>query len=291
MPDQPVPRTARLQQTWDSAAGMAFRGLDLADIVARLLDISSPEIERESVVDVPARGRAFWGSMAKSLAWGIAAEVALLFIGSLNTAPLLVLKVIICVGVIVWAIAFGALAANGRVREMRRRAITAKRKGVERLARDAAGQVWAAQVPGKWRPLGPPVKAVQSRTGRSDDMSATAWLRRFGVDVGEAVAVTVDGTAASVDQAILNSRGLPTVLFVAEPGYFSDDARIQAERCGVALFVLGAGRLHAMSPAASAALKAYADPGGTAGPVRELLAEWADATANRPGLYRIKGRR
>ncbi len=295
-------RTVRLQQVWDSAAGMALRGVALSDIVGRLLEISGPEIERESVLDVPARGQAFWGSMAKSLAWGLAAEIALLFIGSLSPQPLPALKVIICVAVLVWAVAFGALAANGRVREMRRQAIAAKRKGVERLARDAAGQVWSAQVPGQWRPLGPPVKAppvtaqpdAVAHAGRrvtSDDALVTAWLRRFAVDVGDAAGSVVDGTLESLEQAIRNSRGLPVVLFVPEPGHFADDARTQAESWGVALFVIGSGRLHAMSPVASAALRSYADPSATQGPVRDIQAGWAAAAANRPGLYRIKGRR
>lgn len=265
---------------------MAFRGLPLADITSRLLEISGPEIERESVADVPTRGQAFWGSMAKSLAWGLAAEIALLFIGSLSPQPLPALKLIICAGVLVWAVAFGALAANGRVREMRRQSIAAKRKGVERLVRDAAGQVWAAQVPGQWRPLGPPV-----RLNASDQAAPTAWLRRLGVDVGEAAGSIVDGSQESVDLAIRTSRGLPVVLFVPEPGHFVDDARTQAETWGVALFVIGSGRLHAMSPVASAALKAYSDPAGTHGPVRDILAGWTGAAANRPGLYRIKGRR
>lgn len=300
---------------------MALRGVPLADIVSRLVDISGPEIERESVVDVPLRGQAFWGSMAKSLAWGLAAEIALLFIGSLSPQPLPALKVIICVAVAVWAVAFGALAANGRVREMRRQAIAAKRKGVERLARDAAGQVWAAQVPGFWRPLGPAVRtpagnapglngrdfiaptanapaggapAANALPGSNHARGAalpTAWLRRFGVDEGEAVGSVVDGTLESVEQVIRSSRGIPVVLFVLGPGHFEDDARTHAERCGVALFVIDSDRLHAMSPVASSAQKTYADPVSTRGPVSDILAGWAAAAANRPGLYRVKGRR
>jgi hypothetical protein len=269
---------------------MAFRGVALSDIVARLLDISGPDIERESVIDVPARGREFWASMAKSLAWGLAAEIALVFIGSLSPQPLPVLRVIICGAVLVWAIAFGALAANGRVREMRRQAIAAKRKGVERVARDAAGEVWSVQVPGQWRPLGPPVKTGEA-TKSNADAAPTAWLRRFGVDVGEAIGSIVDGSQDAVDLAMRTSHGLPVVLFVPEPGHFTDDARTQAEAWGVALFVIGSGRLHAMSPVASAALKAYADPSGVHGPVRDILSGWSEAAANRPGLYRIKGRR
>jgi hypothetical protein len=295
VPASPTDRTARLQQVWDSAAGMALRGVPLADIVSRLVDISGPEIERESIVDVPARGQAFWASMAKSLAWGLAAEIALLFIGSLSPQPLPALKVIICAAVMVWAVAFGALAANGRVREIRRQAIAAKRKGVERLARDAAGQVWSAQVPGQWKPLGPAVKAAAPGVtpGRTTagDGAPTAWLRRFGVDAGEAAGFLVDGTSESVQRRVQASGGLPVVLFVLAPGFFEDDARTYADRCGVALFVIDSDRLHAMSPVASAVQKTYADPTGTQGPVKDILAGWADGAANRPGLYRVKGRR
>jgi hypothetical protein len=80
------------------------------------------------------------------------------------------------------------------------------------------------------------------------------------------------------------------VLFVTEPGFFTDEARAVADLCGIALFVVGRGGLQPMSAAASRVIKAYQDPAATAAPAADLLACWAEAARSR-GLAVTSSRR
>jgi hypothetical protein len=252
-------------------------GEPLAQIQAAAVDFAGPRIDAEAARTVPAHGRVFWWSMSRSIGWGAAAAGSLLVIGSFGARPVPVLKVAIFVGVLLWAVGFGLFAANQRVRERRRRIRDDQRGEVSRLAQEAARYVWAAEVPGDWQPLGPDPEA----TAGNDMTLPTAWLRRFGATDADAVGRFVDGTEASVRRAVGAARGAPVVLFVAEPGFFTDHARGVADACGIALFVVGRIGLLPMSRAASDAIRTYRDPTAIGGPVGGLLSSWAKAAKTR----------
>ena len=277
MPRPPAPPSRLLQQVWDGAARQATDAAPLSAIVAGALDTAGPRIQAESLRAVPAHGRSFWWSMAKAVGWGLAAVGSLLIVGSLGARPVPILKVAIVLGVLVWAVFFGVIAGNQRVRDRRAREVWARRTEVERVAQEAARYVWAHQVPGSWQPLGPPPEG----SSPSDEGLPTAWLRRFGVVDGQALGFLIDGTEGGLRRAVEAGRGVPAVLFVPVPGSYSDAAKSIADECGVALFVVGRLGLQSMSSAASRALKAYLDPASSAGPAGELLAGWADAASGR----------
>lgn len=273
----PSPPEKLLQQVWDDAARMAQRGVALGEIVSKAVVTSGPQVDAELVLAIPSRGRTFWASLGKALAWGAAAEFSLLVIGSLGARPVPVLKFAIFGGVLIWAVAFGVMAGNHRVRDRRSSIGAARLAEVERVARDAAGHVWETQVPGKWHPLGPAVDTALD----VDQAAPAAWLRRFGVAADDAIGSLVDGTAQSLRDRVRAGRGTPVVLFVRDPGVYTDEARSMADVYGVALFVAGRQGLHAMSHVASLVLRAYQNPASTEGPVRVLLAEWSAAATGR----------
>lgn len=273
----PSPPEKLLQQVWDAAAKMAQRGVPLGEIVSKAVATSGPQIDAELVLAIPSRGRTFWASFGKALAWGAAAEFSLLVVGSLGARPVPLLKFAIFSGVLIWAIAFGVMAGNHKVRDRRLSAGAGKLAEVERIAQDAAGHVWATQIPGKWQPLGPAVDTALA----VDPAVPAAWLRRFGVAADEAIGSLVDGSVQSLRDRVRAGRGTPVVLFVRDPGVYTDEARAVADVYGVALFVAGRQGLHAMSHVGSLALRAYQNPASTEGPVRVLLAEWAAAATGR----------
>ncbi len=277
MPRPPVPPSRLPQQVWDGAAKQALDAAMPGAIVAAALDTAGPRIEAESLRDIPAHGRTFWWSMAKAVGWGLAVLTSLLVIGSFGARPVPILRVAIYLGVSIWTVAFGVIAGNQKVHERRVREVATKRAEVERVAQDAARYVWADQVPGDWQPLGPPPEALSPH----DERVPTAWLRRFGLADGQAVAAVVDGTGPALRQAVAAARGLPTVLFLPVPGCYSDEAKSVADACGIALFVVGRLGLQAMSQPAAKALKAYLDPASSAGPGGELLAGWVAAEPTR----------
>ena len=263
------------QQAWDTAAELATQGVDLPSIVSRVLYAASPRIDQETVRAVPSRGRTFWATMATALVWVVAVYVTFSVFESAGTHAVPALKLTIYLGVLVWAVGFGIVAANHKVRERRTRVGAAKRAALEQLARSAAAHVWASEVPGAWQPLGPaPVWSA------SDETMPTAWIRRLGLAPGQASAALVDGTEGALRRLLRSPDGTPVVLFVGEPGFFTDDARDLADAAGVALFVAGRPGLVAMSAVASSVLAAYRQ-GGQTSPADLLTRAWAAARSDR----------
>jgi hypothetical protein len=261
------------QETWDLAALLADRGTELPAIITQVLEVAGPQIEAQSVLEIRPHGRTFWSSLARVVAWGIVADLGLLVAESLGARPVPVLKVAIYAGVLLWALGFGVIAGNSKVHQRRNRVGSTNRVLVERLAQAAAHYVWAAQVPGDWQPLGPvPIGGLSQ-----GDTAASAWLRRFGVPPAAVIGLIVDGTLAGLSKAIRDHPGVPVALFVQEPGVFTDEARSAADLDGIALFVVGAEGLHAMSAVASSTLRAYRSGSGRAGPKEELLRGWSMA--------------
>lgn len=251
-----IPPPSTRQEAWDTAARLASQGVELPTIVSKVLYAASPRIDQEAVKAVPARGRTFWVTMATAMAWVLAVYVTFLVFESAGTHAIPALKLAIYLGVAVWAIGFGILASNHKVRERRSRVGTAKRAALERLAQDAAQHVWASEVPGDWKPLGP---APTWATADAD--LAAAWLRRFGAGPGDVAGLLVDGSPAALHGALRLHPAIPVVLFVRDPGTFADESRELAESVGAALFVVARQGLLPMSPVASAALDAYRRPG------------------------------
>ncbi len=247
-----IPPPSARQEAWDTAATLASQGLELPTIVSKVLYAASPRIDQEAAKAVPARGRTFWVTMATALVWVVAVYVTFVVFESAGTHAVPALKMAIYFGVAVWALGFGILAANHKVRERRTRVGTAKRAALESLAQDAAQHVWSSEVPGNWQPLGP----APSWSTNDADLPG-AWLRRFGAAPGAVAGVLVDGSAAALRSAVRLHPGVPVALFVREPGTFSDETRELAEAAGTALFVIGRAGPVPMSPVASAALAAY----------------------------------
>lgn len=251
-----MPPPSARQEAWDTAARLASQGLELPTIVSKVLYAASPRIDQETVKAVPARGRTFWVTMATAMAWVVAVYVTFLVFESAGTHAIPALKLAIYLGVAVWAVGFGILASNHKVRERRTRVGAAKRTELERLATDAAQHVWASEVPGDWQPLAPaPTWATP------DAQLAQAWLSRFGAVPGQIAGGLGNGSAAGLQAALRQHPGVPVAMFVRDPGTFSDETRELAEASGTALFVIGRSDLLPMSPVASAALAAYRRPG------------------------------
>lgn len=253
-----MPPPSARQEAWDTAARLASQGLELPTIVSKVLYAASPRIDQETVKAVPARGRTFWVTMATAMAWVLAVYVTFLVFESAGTHAIPALKLAIYVGVAVWAIGFGILASNHKVRERRSRVAAAKRAEMERLAKDAAQHVWSSQVAGEWKPLGP---APGWATADAD--LPAAWLHRFGAGPGAVAGLLVDGSTAALRGALRSRPTGPVVLFVRDPATFADDTRELAESTGTALFVVARSGLLPMSPVASAALDAYRRPGAS----------------------------
>lgn len=247
-----IPPPNARQEAWDTAAKLASEGLELPTIVSKVLYAASPRIDQEAAKAVPARGRTFWVTMATALVWVVAVYITFVVFESAGTHAVPALKAAIYLGVALWALGFGILASNHKVRERRTRVGTAKRTALERLAQDAAQHVWASEVPGNWQPLGP-----APRWSTVDAELPGAWLRRFGAASGSVAGVMVDGTAAALRSVERLHPVVPVVTFVREPGTFTDEARELAETAGTALFVVGRSGPVPMSPVASAALDAY----------------------------------
>ena len=247
-----IPPSSARQEAWDTAAKLASQGLELPAIVSKVQYAASLRIDQEAATAVPARGRTFWVTMATAMAWVIAVYVTFVVFESSGNHAVPALKIAIYGGVAVWAIGFGILASNHKVRERRTRVGTAKRAELERLARDAAQHVWAAEVPGTWQPLGP----VPGWTTVDDDLPG-AWLRRFGAAPDAVTGVLVDGSLTALRSAVRRRPAGAVAMFVREPGAFSDESRELAESAGIALFVIGRGGPVPMSPVASAVLDSY----------------------------------
>ncbi len=272
------------QEAWDTAATLASQGLELPVVVSKVLYAAGPRIDLEAAKAVPPRGRTFWVTMATALVWVVAVYLTFVVFESGGTHAVPALKLAIYIGVLVWAVGFGVVAANHKVRERRGRVGAARRAVVEELARDAARRVWASQVAGSWQPLGPaPVGPAAVA-----DTAPAAWLRRFGSAPGDAVPLLVDGTKDALLAALRSHPGRLVVPFVREPGFFSDAARELAEEFGIALFVFGRSGLVAMSGVASAVLKAY-QSAEDRGPAEELARAWAGADRpSRAPLRRVR---
>jgi hypothetical protein len=270
------PRQVR-QEVWDAAATLADHGFALPAIVSKVMEAAGPQIEAQSVLEIPPHGRTFWASMAKALAWGLAADLGLLVAESVGARPVPAVKLTIYLGVVIWSLVFGVVAANNKVRQRRVRLSNENRALVERLAQEAARFVWSSEVPGDWRPLGPSPEGLAA----IDETVPTAWLRRFGVATGQMVGALSDGSEQSLRRSIRSARGLPVAAFVAEPGVFADPARRLADDCGVALFTVGGAGLHPMSEVASATLDAYGDRHTVESPAGQLLSGWARAGPTR----------
>lgn len=253
-----IPPPSTRQEAWDTAARLASQGAELPTIVSKVLYAASPKIDQEAARAVPARGRTFWVTMTTALVWVFAVYVTFLVFESAGTHAVPALKLAIYGGVAVWAVGFGVLAANYKVRERRTRVGSAKRAALEALAQDAAQHVWSSEIAGDWGPLGP---APSASTG--DAELPGAWLRRFGAAPGVAAGLLVDGSRTAVRAALRDHRAVPVALFLRDPGTFADDARELAEAAGVALFVVGRTGLLPMSPVASAALDAYRRSGSS----------------------------
>ena len=281
-----IPPPSARQEAWDTAAQLASQGLALPVIVDKVLYAASPRIDAETAKAVPARGRTFWVTMATALVWLLAVYITFLVFESAGTHAVLALKLAIYCGVLLWALGFGVVAGNHKVRERRVRVGAAKRAAVERLAKDAARHVWASEIPGSWEPLGPaPVWST------ADKDLPTGWWRRFGGAPGEAVPLLVDGSESAVRSAVAAHRNAPVVLFLREPGTFPDGAREFADDSGIALYIAGRDRLLPMSAVASSALQAYERPAGTDSPAQVVLRAWSRAGSmrsplrSRPGTF------
>lgn len=274
------PRQVR-QEVWDAAAALADQGRALPSIVSEVMEVAGPQIEAQSVLEIAPHGRTFWFSLAKAFAWGLAADIGLLVAESVGARPVPALKIAIYLGVLVWSLVFGVVAANNKVRQRRTRVSIQNRALIERLAQDAARYVWAAEVPGDWEPLGPAPHGRSAKDGTVPD----AWLSRFGLARGQARAVITDGSDESLRRALRDASGGPVVAFTREPGAFSPTARRLADDAGVAAFVIAGGELTAASGPAVRTLRAYRVGQGPVSPAQIILDGWAgSAPARAAGL-------
>ena len=264
---QPVGLRRRAEQT---ASELAGRGVELPVIVAEVLEAVEDQIDREATTAVPPRGRSFWGAMATAILWGAATDVLLLLFGPSGGGHVPVLKLCFCIGVMTWAVFFGVVAGGHKVRDRRVVGAVVRREAVARVSADAARRVWSRQVPGSWQPLGPEPDLLM----RVDDSVTTAWLRRFAVAPGAALALVVDGTMTSLRQSVRAAHGIPVVLFVAAPGFFVDEARTLADLVGMALFAAAPDGLHSMSDVASSVLRGLQDPNATQPPGDAIVTAW-----------------
>ena len=276
------PPASPFQHVWDDAARMADDGAELTSIVSTALSNANAQIEVDSLAAVPAHGRAFFSTLGKALAWAVLLDVCVLGIGSFGAGPLSVVRLIICVVALVWAVAFGTLAANQRVQRGRIRVAAAARTVVSRIAEEAAGLVWSSQIPGSWRPLGPPVVGT-SDSGRSaaDETTATRWLRRFGGAGDAAGAQLTDGTPTDLLRIVKRARGVPVVLFALPDAPYSDSTRTLADEYGVALFRLGSPDLLPGNTVSSQVWAAYRDPAATEPPIEIVRRRWLAAEPAR----------
>ena len=243
MPHRPDPYQRLRLRAWDQAAGLAARGTPAADIPGQVIAALAADIDAVSEGAVPAHGRSFWISLAKSMSWGVTV-VVLLFLFGPSGGGLPLLRPVLVAAVLVWAVGFGMFAANHKVRIARARAAATARAVVDRTS-------------------------VLALAGND-----TAWSRRLGARPGELDGFVVDGSLTSVRTVLRAPR--PVALFVREPGVFSDDARFAADRYGLALFVLSGADLVPMSGLATDALDAL-------DPLRELRRGWHAAAAVRDG--------
>ncbi len=241
MQQRPDPYQRLRLRAWDQAAALAARGTPAANIPADVTAALAADIDQVAVVVVPAHGRSFWISLAKSMSWGVAVVVLLVAFGpSGGSLPLL--RPLLIGAVLVWAVGFGTFAANHKVRVTRAHSIATGRAVVDRTA-------------------------VLALAGND-----TAWSKRLGARPGELDGFVVDGSLTAVRTVLRATR--PVALFVREPGVFTDDARAAADRYGLALFVLSGGNLVPMSGLATKALDA-SDPLGA------LRRGWQTAAAVR----------
>ncbi|WP_157695565.1 hypothetical protein [Nakamurella panacisegetis] len=267
------------QHIWDDAARRAAAGEDLSVITAQALSTANAQIEVESLAAVPAHGRAFFTTLGKALAWAALLDVCVLGIGSFGAGPLSAVRLVICVVALVWATAFGILAANQRVQRARIRAGDVARTVVTRIAEQAAGLMWSSQIPGSWTPLGPPVDV--QREGRGDSLPVR-WLRRLGGSPDLAVLAPVETrTPADVRRAVERAGGRPVVFFEQDAFALTSDARSVAEEYGLAVFRVQDTDLLPLTRTASAVWRAYRDPASSEPPAAQFARRFAAATTAR----------
>ena len=281
----PEPSSSPFQHIWDDAAKMAAGGVELAVIVSSSLSNANAQIEVDSLAAVPAHGRDFFSTLGKALAWAVLLDVCVLGLGSFGAGPLNAVRLIICVVALVWAVAFGTLAANQRVQRSRIHVAATSRTVVSRIAEEAAGLVWSAQIPGSWRPLGPPVELLPApaRTNRTtpDDTVAQRWLRRLGGSSEATVARVTDGTPEDLRRIVRQARGIPVVLFSPD-GVFADGTPALADVQGIALFGLAGGNLLPSNVIASEIWAAYKDRATTEPPASAIHRHWEATQRARP---------
>ena len=267
------------QLVWDNAARSAARGLSLPAITEQVLTEIRPRLQDEVIALVPGHGRAFRVSLAKAMVWALAIDALLVLFGPGIAGSVPYLQPILLVVVLVWALAFGVMAGHQRVRSRRTEVGHGIVCAVEVLAEKAAFRVWAAEVPGRWQPLGPAPSPTAPSVAPAD------WLRRLGLDGAAAAPVELDGLDPDAGRALRTAaaRGdRPVIGFVREPGFFDDDTRTLADDFGIALFVLGSAGLVPMSATATAVLTAYADRrGGGISPADAVRNGWSGSAAAR----------